>query len=84
MPTTYRFRAKVWLYTGDAAWHFLTLPKGIGSEVKTLFGHDRGWGSLPVRVTIGKTTWKTSIFPDNKTNSYLLPLKAQVRKAEGI
>lgn len=27
---------------------------------------------------------KTSIFPDSKTNTYLLPLKVQVRKKENI
>ena len=44
----------------------------------------RGWGSLPVTVTIGKTSWKTSIFPDAKAGAYLLPLKADVRKKEKI
>ncbi len=39
-------------------------------------------GSLPVIATIGKTIWKTSIFPDKKICSYLLPLKAEVRKKE--
>lgn len=43
-----------------------------------------GWGSLPVMATIGKTSWKTSIFPDKKSESYLLPLKAEVRKKEKI
>jgi hypothetical protein len=44
----------------------------------------RGWGSVPVVATIGGTTWKTSIFPDKKAGSFVLPLKAEVRKAEGI
>jgi hypothetical protein len=35
-------------------------------------------------VTIGQTVWKTSIFPDSKSGSYLLPLKAEVRKKEKI
>jgi hypothetical protein len=33
---------------------------------------------------IGKTLWSTSIFPDKKAGEYLLPLKAQVRKKEGL
>lgn len=37
-----------------------------------------------VVVTLGKTSWKTSIFPDKHSGSYLLPLKALVRKKEGI
>jgi hypothetical protein len=44
----------------------------------------RGWGSLRVTATIGKTSWKTSIFPDRESDSYLLPLRSDVRKKEGI
>jgi hypothetical protein len=33
---------------------------------------------------VGETNWKTSIFPDKKHNSYVLPLKASVRKSEKI
>jgi hypothetical protein len=32
----------------------------------------------------GGTSWKTSIFPDKKTGTYLLPLRASVRKREKI
>lgn len=82
----YTFKAKVWLYPGDFAnWHFITLPKSIGQEIKARIGKSaRGFGSVPVEVTIGKTIWKTSIFPDKRISSYILPLKAAVRKAEDI
>jgi len=80
------FTAKVWLYPGDVAnWHFVTLPKPIGAGIKDAYrGLTKGFGSLPVTVTIGGTTWKTSIFPDKFSGSYLLPLKASVRKREDI
>lgn len=85
---SYKLRAKVWLYQGGAAggWHFLTLPKGPAKEIRMLVGgaSGRGWGSVPVVVTIGGTTWKTSVFPDKKAGSFVLPLKAEVRRAEGI
>lgn len=84
----YRMRVKVWLYQGQAAWHFVTLPKGHSGHIKTHYGWQRkarrGWGSLRVEVTVGRTTWKTSIFPDAKSGCYLLPLKEKVRAAEGI
>ena len=68
-----------------SGWRFLGLPQKDGKEIKEKFGkRAKGWGSLPVLVTIGKTTWKTSIFPDKKSGTYLLPLKAEVRKKEGI
>ncbi len=44
----------------------------------------RGFGSVRVEATIGKTSWKTSIFPDSRSGTYLLPLKASVRRAEDL
>jgi hypothetical protein len=78
-------KANVWIYPGAASWHFVTLPEKEARDIKNTFkGNSRAWGSIPVTVTLGTTTWKTSIFPDGKTDSYLLPLKAQVRKKEGV
>lgn len=81
----YKLRSKVWVYPGMAAWRFISVPEKEGRKIRKQFGaHAKGWGSLPVFVTIGKTSWDTSIFPDKKSGSYLLPLKAKIRKAEGI
>ena len=77
----------VWLYPGmSGAWHFASLDKESTEKVKKYQkGKPRaGWGSVPVEVTMGKTTWRTSIFPDSKSGTYILPLKAAVRKKEGI
>lgn len=81
-----KLKAKVWLYPGGtAAWHFVTVPKKESMALKKKFGANaRGWGSLPVTVTIGKTKWDTSIFPDRKSSTYILPLKASVRRTEGL
>ena len=81
----FKMRARVWLYPGAAGWHFVTLPKKQSEEIRTLFGKSqRGWGSLPVIATVGKTSWKTSIFADKKAAAYLLPIKADVRKKERV
>jgi hypothetical protein len=93
----YNLKGKVWLYPDKnhtsanaaamkGAWYFLTLPKKQSKEIKEKFSGPfrRGWGSVPVLVTIGNTTWKTSIFPDAIADAYLLPVKAEVRKKEGI
>jgi len=81
----YKFKSNVWLYPGMAGWYFATVPKDISADIKKQFGDmKRGWGSLPVNVTVGKTSWMTSIFPDKETGGYLLPLKADVRKKESI
>ncbi len=81
----YTIRSEVWIYPGMAGWHFMSLPKEQGEEIKKKFKtKTRGWGSLPVTVSIGKTQWNTSIFPDKKSGTYLLPLKAEVRTKVGI
>jgi hypothetical protein len=78
-------RAKVWLYPGMAGWHFVTLPKKQSEKIRERFSRmKRGWGSLPVTVTIGESCWNTSIFPDTKADAYVLPLKAEARKEENI
>jgi hypothetical protein len=82
---SHEIHAKVWLYPGMAGWHFVTIPAAQSTEIKMLHGAmKRGWGSLPVVATVGRTSWKTSIFPDKKSGAYLLPLKADVRKNEKI
>jgi hypothetical protein len=82
----YKMRSKVWLWPGEtAAWHFMTLPLKESEEIKKKHGDQRrGFGSIPVTVTIGTTTWDTSLFPDKRSGCYLLPLKAKVRQAEGV
>lgn len=82
----YDFKATIWLYEGNATWHFVTLPQATAKRVRhvTQGSKRRGWGSVRVKVTIGETTWKTSIFPTSESNSYILPLKADVRKREGL
>jgi hypothetical protein len=86
---TVAFTALCWLYAGKGAWYFVTLPQECAAEIsffsKALNGGKRtGWGSVRVTVQVGKTIWQTSLFPDSKNKSYVLPIKAAVRKAENI
>lgn len=81
----FKLKSKVWVYPGMSAWRFLTVPKTEAIKIKRTFGDlARGFGSLPVIVEIGNSKWETSIFPDKKSSSYLLPLKAIIRKKENI
>jgi hypothetical protein len=84
--------AKVWLWrsgTAPAAWHFITIPLEKADVLKKIFTNDgkkmsRGWGSIPVVAKVGKTEWRTSIFPAKDSGGYLLPVKLAVRTAEGL
>ena len=81
----HRFDAALWLHTGDAAWHFVTLPTDVADAIDDITaGGRRGFGSVRVTVTIGSTTWNTSVFPDSASESFVLPVKMQVRAREGV
>ena len=83
--TSYTMRSKIVPYPGMGGWHFLVLPKVQSETIQKNFSQaKRGWGSLPVSVTLGKTVWKTSIFPDKKSGTYLLPIKSEVRRKEDV
>jgi Domain of unknown function (DUF1905) len=80
-----RFDGEVWLNPGDDGWHFVTLPTDLADEIRARSeGRGRPFGSLAVRAMIGTTTWSTSLFADTKSASYLLPIKADVRRRERI
>jgi hypothetical protein len=81
------FDAELWIWDArrDESWTFVSLPVEASEEIRELTGGQRrGFGSVRVRVMVGATTWRTSIFPDGARGSYVLPVKRAVRKAEGI
>lgn len=80
----YTVRTKVWRWKGGP-WHFASLPPRPSARIRNLFGATaRGWGSIRVRLRIGKTEWTTSLFPERKSKTYLFAIKADVRKKAGI
>jgi hypothetical protein len=81
----YVVTAEVWRYPSEAGWHFVTLPDPIADELRARYsGRHRPFGSLPVRATLGDSTWTTSLFADRRSGSYLLPLKRGIRARERI
>src|SRR5688572_30120702 len=83
--TKYKLRSQVIPYPGFGGWHFLYVNEKVSSEIKERFkSKKRGFGSLRVTVTLGKTVWETSIFPDSHSRGYVLPLKASIRKKESV
>ena len=81
----YRFTTELWPYEGEAAWWFLTVPADVSDDLRACTqGMRRGFGSVRVRVTVGATTWSTSVFPDRRRDAYLLPVKKDVRLREGL
>lgn len=81
--STFTFDAKLWRYSGKGSWHFVTLPKEVAEAIR-FFRPTRGFVPVAVKAAIGGSAWKTSVFPDSTSASFLLAVKAEVRKAEGI
>ena len=81
----FTFNAAMWKHEGSGGWYFISLPDDAADEIEEIYGQRaRGFRSLRVYVTIGETRWATSIFPDTKRGTYLLPVKRAVRDAEGL
>ena len=84
---SYEFDADLWRWDARKTdgWTFVSLPTDLADEINDVAGPiSRGFGSLRVDVTIGTTAWRTSIFPDSRRGTYVLPLKRAVRTAEDI
>jgi hypothetical protein len=84
---TYEFDAALYLWEARRtdSWTFVDLPTHVADEILDLAGPvARGFGAVRVEVTIGRTVWRTSIFPDSKAGTYVLPIKKAVRRAEGL
>lgn len=81
----YEFTSKVWKYTGPAAWYFVSLPENLAKEIRTnLKWQEEGWGRLKAIAKIGESEWQTAIWFDTKMNTYLLPVKAEIRSKEHL
>lgn len=86
----WRVRGPVWLWQGTdgapakGSWYFLTVDGETAQAIRAAATNAAAWGSVYVEVTIGRTTWRTSLFPSKQAGGWLLPLKAAVRKAERI
>lgn len=81
----HRFLGHLWLAdVQDAAWVFVAVPTEASDEIAESVPRRPGFGSVRVEVTIGSTTWRTSLFPDSGRGAYLLPIKKAVRRAESL
>lgn len=77
----YEFVAKVW----QQCWCFVSLPEEMANEIReNLKFLEEGWGRLKTTAKIGNSEWETAIWFDTKHKTYLLPIKAEIRKKEKI
>jgi len=84
--------ATLWRWTGGngGSWYFVTFDGEVAEALSATrlmrrleSGRATGFGSIRVRARIGGSGWETSVFPQ-KDGSWILPVKAPVRRAEGL
>lgn len=81
----FEFIATLWRWDARRElWTFVSVPREASEEIEEMAGGlAGGFGSLRVEVAIGGSRWRTSIFPGSD-GQYVLPVKAAVRRAEGL
>ncbi len=81
----YEFEGKMWKPNSPGGWYFIALPKQLSKEIReNLKWPEEGWGRMKAAALINKVEWETAIWFDKKMETYLLPIKADIRKKTGI
>lgn len=81
---TVQFTGELFVW-GEGNWYFVLLPVDAAEDLRDLaVGPPRGFGSIRVDVQVGASSWKTSVFPEKQSGSFLLPMKKAIRKAEDL
>lgn len=77
------FNGEIWYWRGPSPFFFVTVPAEQSGDLKAISELvTYGWGMIPVNVRIGRTEWKTALWP--KDGRYIVPIKDTVRKAEDL
>jgi Domain of unknown function (DUF1905) len=79
----FSFKGRVWEWRGPAPYHFVSIPaKHVDAINDIAPAITYGWGMIPVQVRLGRTCWRTSLYP--KDGGYVLPLRDSVRSREHV
>lgn len=78
------FQATIWLRNDGkqtASRYFITVPKDIADPLRESYKNTRRKGvSVAIQARIGFLTRNTSMFYSKQHQTYILPIKADIRK----
>ena len=73
----------VFHWRGPSPYHYVRVDEEVADAIAEVAPQvSYGWGCIPVSVSLGSTTWTTSLFP--KDGGYLVPVKDAIRRAESV
>jgi hypothetical protein len=79
----FSFEAEVIYWRGPSPFFYAPLPPAQAEEIRRVAKFvSYGWGVIPVEAKIGDVVFTTSLFP--KDGTYLLPIKAAVRRRANV
>lgn len=79
----FEFEGEIIYWRGPSPYLFVAVPQELSDGIKAIASSvSYGWGVIPVRVQVGATEWKTSLFP--KDGRYLVPIRVNVQRAENL
>ncbi len=85
VPSEFSFVSQLWRWeVRRDNWFFVTVPEYESDVIAGIPRPSRGFGGVRVEVTVGNTTWQTSIFPDSKRGCYVLPMKKAILNVENL
>jgi hypothetical protein len=90
MKKSFKTKGKIFIWQAEngVGWCFVYIDKDTSEQIRETLRKNKvqkvAFGSVRTQVTIGSSTWNTSLFPNSKNKVYMLPVKASVRKKEGI
>jgi Domain of unknown function (DUF1905) len=77
------FEGVLFVWRGPSPFHFVAVPEDVVADLREVAAHvSYGWGMVPARVTVGSSTWDTSLYP--KDGGYLVPVRDRFRAAERL
>ncbi|QZD91969.1 DUF1905 domain-containing protein [Qipengyuania xiapuensis] len=79
-------------WQGDRGTYHLVTITGEAAEAiaahalmhRLEFGTQRGFGSVKVMASVGRTNWKTSVFPQREKSEWVLLVSKKVMRAEDL
>lgn len=77
------FEGAVFTWRGPSPFYFVAVSEEVCADLRAIAARvSYGWGMVPARVTVGGSTWQTSLWP--KDGGYVVPLRARYRAAEHL
>jgi len=80
-----KLHGRVRSFHSHGGWHYIEVPEAVVDQLRTqAIGRREFWGSIPIHVTLGATTWPTSVMCSRNPEFHFVPINKSVRLDEHV